>query len=196
MGFGRRFSSRRRLKRWALKGVLAGLAFLVLLNGAVRLLGGGEPHLLSPRFVPEKLHALGALAAHAPFHFFRSCGEDRRKQIERAAERRGLPADLVLRVARAESAFESHRISHAGAMGVMQLMPGTAADYGVSDPFDAAENIDGGVRFLRYLWRRYKGDRRRVVAAYNLGPGRVPVRGALQLPSETDIYLTRVFSAR
>lgn len=78
----------------------------------------------------------------------------------------------------------------------MQLMPGTAADYGVSDPFDAAENIDGGVRFLRYLWRRYKGDRRRVVAAYNLGPGRVPVRGALQLPSETDIYLTRVFSAR
>ncbi len=96
-------------------------------------------------------------------------------------------------IARTESGLHDHRISRAGAMGLMQLMPDTASRLGVQDPFDTKENVDGAARYLRSLWRQYGGDKKRVVAAYNAGPGRVPKRGQLRgLPLETRHYVKRV----
>ena len=70
------------------------------------------------------------------------------------------------------------------------MMPGTAAMYKVSDPFSPADSINGGTQMLSDLWKRYRGDRRRVAAAYNAGPGRVPRKGPLKrLPSETRHYI-------
>ena len=77
-------------------------------------------------------------------------------------------------------------------MGIMQLMPFTARDMGVKDPFDSRENIRGGVKYLGLLWRRYRGDKRRVAAAYNAGMGRIPRRGKLNLPGETRHYVKKV----
>ncbi len=167
------------------------VAGLLTMNGAIRLLGGG-PHLLSPRFVPDKLAALAAYGRHLPRHFFGSCGRHRDRQLARAAKQHGVPVALVRSVAHVESRGASHSVSHAGAMGVMQLMPGTARQLGVADPFDAAANIDGGVRYLAWLWRRYDGDVHRVVAAYNAGPGRIPKRGGYAMPHETRRYVARV----
>lgn len=186
----------RRLLRWCWRHpgfTFAALvvAFLVTMNGAIRMLGGG-PHLLSPRFVPDKLAALAAYGRHLPRHFFGSCGEHRDRQLARAAERHGVPIVLVKSVAHVESRGSSHSVSHAGAMGVMQLMPATARQLGVTDPFDAAKNIDGGVRYLAWLYERYDGDVHRVVAAYNAGPGRVPRTGTYGLPHETRRYVARV----
>jgi len=74
----------------------------------------------------------------------------------------------------------------------MQLMPGKAADLRVRDPFDARESIRGGVRYLANLWALYRGDVRRVVAAYNAGPGEVSASGSLKLSSETSAYVAKV----
>jgi len=99
---------------------------------------------------------------------------------------------LALSVAEVESGFAPHRISSAGAMGVMQLMPATARELGVGDPFDPRQGVDGGVRYLAFLRRRYGGDTRRVAAAYNAGPGRIARRGPLALPDETRAYVAQV----
>ncbi len=165
--------------------------FLILVNGSIRLLGGG-PHLLSPRFMPDKLAALRHYVEHLPRHFFGSCRSGRERQLTRAARRHRVPVALVRSVARAESRGAAHAVSHAGAMGVMQLMPATAEQMGVADPFDAAANIDGGVRYLAWLWKRYDGDAARVVAAYNAGPGRIPRSGTYAMPHETRRYVVRV----
>jgi soluble lytic murein transglycosylase-like protein len=77
-------------------------------------------------------------------------------------------------------------------MGLMQLMPNTAQELGVLDPFDVRENADAGVRYLKQLMTTYRGDLRRAVAAYNAGAGRVPLRGPLLLPAETRTYVSRV----
>jgi soluble lytic murein transglycosylase-like protein len=77
-------------------------------------------------------------------------------------------------------------------MGLMQLMPGTAAMLGVDDAFDPAQNAEAGTRYLAQLLRRYRGDRVRVLAAYNAGPGRVPLHGAIELPAETRSYVRHV----
>lgn len=176
--------------------LLLGIAtlFLVALNGLVRL-AGGEPHLLSPRFVPEKVKALSLLVAHAPAHLLGSCDVDEEQLLRRLAAAHHLPPRYVLQIAKVESRFGAHRISHAGAMGLMQLSPARAHDLGVEDPFDVEANAEGAVRHLAWLWRHYRGDRRRVTAAYNAGPGAVPRAGPLALPAETKVYLARVLGS-
>jgi len=169
-----------------------GLA-LAVVNLAVRLIGGGETSLLSPFYLEEKVSALARLGEHivsSPLE--PTCAPDPEKAIIAAALRHDVPVALALAVGRAESGHEPHRISAAGAMGLMQLMPATARDMGVVDPFDQKQSIDGGVRYLRWLLRRYGGDSVRAVAAYNAGPGTVPRRGPLVLPSETRVYVARV----
>jgi hypothetical protein len=93
--------------------------------------------------------------------------------IREAAAAFELPFEFIKAVIRAESAFNPRAVSRAGAQGLMQLMPGTAADMGVSDPFDPRENIEGGTRYLRYLADQFEGDINLVLSAYNAGPGRV-----------------------
>lgn len=184
-----RLAWRHKLLFVALVAVLS----LVLVNGAVRLLGG-SPSLFSPMRLVDKTTAIARFVQHVPRHLFGSCSSDRDAQLVAAARRHRVPVALVRAVAEAESGGGSHRVSHAGAMGVMQLMAPTAADLAVVDPFDAEQNIDGGVRYLAWLWRRYDGDAHRVVAAYNAGPGRVPRSGSMRLPGETRRYLTRVLT--
>jgi soluble lytic murein transglycosylase-like protein len=74
----------------------------------------------------------------------------------------------------------------------MQLMPATAALLGVENPFDPAQNIDGGARFLRYLLERYGGDTARALAAYNAGPGRVDASGGVPRIPETMDYVSAI----
>jgi soluble lytic murein transglycosylase-like protein len=184
------------LRTALLQFAVATLCMLACVNGGVRVLGGGDPHWLSPLWVPEKVRALLALSAHALSHGEACDRASVPELVEQAARRHGVPVQLALSVARTESSFHAHAISRTGAMGLMQLMPGTADALGVRDAFDPTENTDGAARYLAQLTRRYRGDHLRAVAAYNLGPGRVPQSGPLALPGETRVYVQRVLGKR
>ena len=113
--------------------------------------------------------------------------------ITEHASRHGVRKDLVRAVIQVESAFNPRALSNKGAMGLMQLMPATARDLGVSNPFDPAENVRGGVTYLRQLLDRYDGDERLALAAYNAGPGAVDRHGQTVPPfRETRDYVRRV----
>jgi soluble lytic murein transglycosylase-like protein len=119
--------------------------------------------------------------------------DDPTHYVEEAARERGIPVSFALSIARVESDFKPHSISSTGAMGLMQLMPQTARDQGVLDPFDPEDNARGALAFIQTLWKRYRGDRMRIAAAYNAGPARVTPRGAmLGWPAETRSYAKRV----
>lgn len=97
-------------------------------------------------------------------------------------------------VAHAESGFDAAALSPKGAQGVMQLMPATAAEYGVEDPYSAAQSIDGGARYMRALLRRYDGDRVLAAAAYNAGMGAVARHGGVPPYAETLAYVEKVMA--
>jgi soluble lytic murein transglycosylase-like protein len=112
--------------------------------------------------------------------------------MERAAQKFGIDPDLLKAVARVESGFNPLAVSESGAMGLMQLMPGTAASLGVKDPFNSAENVEGGARYLRSLLDKYGGNKRLALAAYNAGPGAVDRHGGVPPYSETVSYLNKI----
>jgi soluble lytic murein transglycosylase-like protein len=95
-------------------------------------------------------------------------------------------------VIRAESNFEVQAVSSAGAKGVMQLMPATAKELGVKNPFDIEQNIDGGAKYLRKMLDRFGGSLRKALAAYNAGPGTVIKFGGRVPYPETRQYVQRV----
>jgi soluble lytic murein transglycosylase-like protein len=112
--------------------------------------------------------------------------------IREAAQRYGVPEELVSAVIRVESGFNVRAVSRKGARGLMQLMPGTAAILGVSDSFDPAENIDGGVRHLRGLLDMYGNNLPFALAAYNAGAGAVNKHGGIPPYPETQAYVGRI----
>lgn len=114
------------------------------------------------------------------------------ESIRRAASRYNLSPDLLRSVIRAESAFQTDAVSSAGAQGLMQLMPGTAKELGVSDPFDVRQNIDGGARYLRRMLDRFDGDIKLALSAYNAGPGAVEKYEGEVPYAETRAYVKRV----
>lgn len=112
--------------------------------------------------------------------------------LREAARREGVPEDIGISMARAESNFNQKAVSPAGAIGVMQLMPGTAKDLGV-DPYDTAQNIAGGMRYLKQQYDRF-GSWPLALAAYNAGPGNVRKHGGIPPFKETQNYVQRVMA--
>lgn len=114
-----------------------------------------------------------------------------RAQISSTATAYALDPKLVEAVAWRESRFRSGALSNKGAIGVMQLMPGTARDLGV-DPHDTAQNIRGGTIYLRRMLSEFGGDVRLALAAYNAGPGAVRKHGGVPPYAETQAYVTSI----
>lgn len=114
--------------------------------------------------------------------------------IQKAAKNNLLTPDLLRAVIRRESSFEPCAVSRSGAMGLMQLMPGTAFDLGVDNPFDAEQNIDAGSRFLKSLLDRYSGDLSLALSAYNAGPARVDTIKAIPPIKETQDYVKEILN--
>jgi soluble lytic murein transglycosylase-like protein len=114
-----------------------------------------------------------------------------KEMVRAAALRSGLPPEFVASVAQVESGFRPDAVSPKGALGVMQLMPGTAKTLG-ADPHDAAQNIDAGTRLLRELLLKYDGDVVKALAAYNAGEGAVDKYHGVPPYNETRWYIKKV----
>ncbi len=113
-------------------------------------------------------------------------------EIRAASLAYGVEEAVVRAIIHAESAYRPHVQSHKGAQGLMQLIPATAKRFGVSDSFDPAQNINGGVQYLSWLLRRYKQDLTLASAAYNAGEGAVDRYGGVPPYKETRLYVARV----
>ncbi len=112
--------------------------------------------------------------------------------IKKAAARYRVDPFLIKAIIKAESDFNPRAVSSQGARGLMQLMPGTARDLKVTDPFDIKQNIDGGTRYFKRLLRTYDGNVKLSLAAYNAGPGRVKPHGAIPRIPETLAYVDKI----
>jgi soluble lytic murein transglycosylase-like protein len=115
--------------------------------------------------------------------------------VNDAAQTDGVPAGLVRAVLMAESAGNPSAVSVAGAQGLMQLMPGTSAGCGISNPFDPTENVHCGTGYLRSLLHHYRNNVTLAVAAYNAGPGAVDRYHGVPPYPETRAYVVRVLTA-
>ncbi len=121
---------------------------------------------------------------------------DLKTVIQTAAKKHHVPPAFVKSIIAAESAFDPEAVSPKGAIGLMQLMPETAAEYG-ADPTDPVQNVDAGTRYLRVLMTRYEHSRngiKRTIAAYNAGPGMVDKYRGIPPFRETRTYVARVLS--
>ncbi len=117
-------------------------------------------------------------------------------EVVTAALQFGVPEALLRAVIHAESAFNPNALSSKGAQGLMQLMPDTATDLGVVNPWDAAENIRGGAQYLAQLLKHFNGDERLAAAAYNSGEANVRKYAGVPPFDETQVYVERVGTLR
>ncbi len=113
-------------------------------------------------------------------------------EIAAAARLHGVDEAIVRAIIHAESAFNPNALSRVGAQGLMQLMPATAHRFGVSDSFDASQNIGGGVKYLAWLLKRFNGNLTLAAAGYNAGEGAVDKYKGVPPYSETQRYVQRV----
>ncbi len=167
-----------------------GLVKLYTATGVIEMeagrVEGFEPDEARPA-VPVAVTAKQAAAIQLP------APADPKKLLDLAAERYGVPAAFLHSVARTESAYRVDAISAKGAIGVMQLMPATAAELG-ANPRDPAQNIDAGARHLRDLLDKYDGSAHKALSAYNAGAAAVRKYGGVPPYAETVNYVHRVLS--
>lgn len=164
-------------------------------TGRAGAVGAAPPGGTSPvtavgaRLFQDHLAQLGQPTAAAPAAVMaRPYGN----LIASTANRHGVDPALVAAVVEAESGFNPNAVSSAGAKGLMQLMDATARGLGVSNSFDPAENIEGGVKFLSQLLQQFEGDVQLALAAYNAGPGAVQRYGGVPPYQETQQYVRKV----
>ena len=112
--------------------------------------------------------------------------------VEMASEKYGVSADLIHAMIQTESDYDVFAVSNKGAMGLMQLMPETAKEYGVIDPFNAASNVDAGTNLMSSLLKKYNSDTRLALAAYNAGTGSVSKYNGIPPYKETIEYIGKI----
>jgi soluble lytic murein transglycosylase-like protein len=139
----------------------------------------------------EKCYACGTLPG-LNFRTLRLNVAAYQDEIRAAAREHGVDEAIVRAIIHAESAFNPNALSRVGAQGLMQLMPATASRFGVSNAFDAAQNIRGGVQYLAWLLKRFNGNLTLAAAGYNAGEGAVDKYGGVPPYSETQRYVQRV----
>lgn len=137
------------------------------------------------------VHGAAAVRATTPFKSNGKSAPFERSIVEHS-RRQQVAEDLVRAVIQVESAFNPVAVSSKGAMGLMQLMPATARDLGVANPFDPEQNIRGGVRYLRQLLDRFNGNVELALAAYNAGMGNVEKYGDVPPFKETKNYVRKI----
>lgn len=118
--------------------------------------------------------------------------------VDNASKKYGIDKDFLMAVIKQESSFDPKATSKSGAMGLMQLMPGTADDLGVTNAYDIGENVDGGSKYLRGLLDMYSGSKELALSAYNAGSNTVSSRGVkskddiYKMPAETKDYVSKI----
>jgi soluble lytic murein transglycosylase-like protein len=183
-------------------GLLAGMArpaqaqiaIYVTENGK-RVYVNAEPpvtRMSAPTKSTSKVSAASPVANSSATRVMQLTAEELDRIVQTTAEKHHVDPALVRAVIAAESGWRQDAISRKGAQGLMQLVPGTAGDLGVTNAFDPEQNVNGGVRYLRMLLERYRGDLDLALAAYNAGPGAVDrARGVPNYP-ETRAYVQKV----
>lgn len=147
---------------------------------------------VSQYFVHESKASANARIQAANFRGHQSTPEDVDASIVMAAARHNVDPNLVRAVVKVESNFNSNAVSRKGAMGLMQLMPATARQLKVKNPFDPDQNVDAGVRHLKQLLENYGGDVNLTLAAYNAGAGAVARSSGVPRYAETQNYVRRI----
>lgn len=171
------------------------------------VLGQSKPTTAAHKIIPASaLIARAKLSASYSSYTSAAAGAptDYDTYINDSSSRHGVDPGLVKAVIRAESSYNPKAVSPAGAKGLMQLMDQTGQGLGVTNPFDPKQNIEGGTKFLAGLLRKYGGNEKTALAAYNAGPGRIDSLGIRndreleanygQLPRETQNYVTKVLN--
>lgn len=148
---------------------------------------------------PIKVKYYGRPVAHSSCASTKTAsGEKRIKRympyIEEMALKYDIEPEFIQAVIATESCYDHKAVSRVGAQGLMQLMPATARELGVNNPFDPRENIGGGVRYLRQMLDTFDQDKRLALAAYNAGPNAVKKYGGIPPYKETRKYVKKIFA--